>query len=62
MTEIEWLSAGYIRNKQTGRWHAVVKYDEEVVVSDQSFATREEVLVFLKDLSERAGGLYRPIQ
>jgi hypothetical protein len=59
---IEWLSAGYARNKQTGRWHAVVKYEDEIVLSERSFETREEVLVFLKELSERVGGRYRPIQ
>jgi hypothetical protein len=62
MTEIEWLDAGYIRSKRTGRWHAIVKYGEEAIVSKQSFETREEVLVFLKKLSERVGGRYRPVQ
>jgi hypothetical protein len=23
--EIEWITAGYIRSKRTGRWHAVLK-------------------------------------
>jgi hypothetical protein len=62
MTEVEWLDAGYIRNKRTGRWHAVVKHGNEMVMSDESFETREEVLAFLKQLSERVGGRYRPLQ
>jgi hypothetical protein len=62
MTEIAWLNAGYIRSKRTGRWHAVVKYGDETVVSEQSFETREEVLVFLKEFAEERGALYRPIQ
>jgi hypothetical protein len=62
MTEVEWLSAGYVRSKHTGRWHAVVKYGEEAVVSEQSFETREDVLVFLKEFAEERGALYRPTQ
>jgi hypothetical protein len=62
MTEVEWLSAGIVRSKHTGRWHAVVKYGDEAVVSQQSFETREDVLVFLKELSDRVGGYYCPIQ
>jgi hypothetical protein len=62
MTEIAWLNAGYIRSKRTGRWHAVVKYGDEMVMSEQSFETREEVLTFLKEFAEERGALYRPIQ
>jgi hypothetical protein len=62
MTEIAWLSAGYVRSKRTGRWHAVLKDGDEAVVSEQSFETREDVLVFLKELAEERGALYRPIQ
>jgi hypothetical protein len=62
MTEIEWLNAGYVRSKRTGRWHAVVKYGEEAVVSEQSFETREEVLTYLKQIVARSGGIYRPLQ
>jgi hypothetical protein len=62
MTEIEWLSAGYVRSKRTGRWHAVVKQGDEAVVSEQSFETREEVLTYLKQIVARGGGIYRPLQ
>jgi hypothetical protein len=62
MTEIAWLNAGYVRSKRTGRWHAVVKYGDEAVVSEQSFETREDVLAFLKEFAEERGALYRPIQ
>jgi hypothetical protein len=62
MTEIEWLSAGYVRSKRTGRWHAVVKQGDEAVVSEQSFETREEVLTYLKQIVARSGGIYRPLQ
>jgi hypothetical protein len=62
MIEVEWLQAGCTRNKETGRWHVVVKYGDEMCVSDRSFATREEVLTYLKQVMERAGGLYHPIQ
>jgi hypothetical protein len=58
----EWLDAGYIRSKRTGRWHAVFKDGDEIVITKQSFATREEVLVFLKKFSEEMGGDYRPLQ
>jgi hypothetical protein len=62
MSEVEWISAGYVRSKRTGRWHAVMKYDDEMVVSENSFETREEVLMYLKQIAERCGGHYRPIQ
>jgi hypothetical protein len=62
MTEIEWLGAGYVRSKRTGRWHAVVKQGDEAVVSEQSFETREEVLTYLKQIVARSGGIYRPLQ
>jgi hypothetical protein len=62
MTAITWLSAGYVRSKRTGRWHAVVMQGDEAVVSEQSFETREDVLVFLKEFAEERGAFYRPIQ
>jgi hypothetical protein len=60
--EVEWLSAGYIRSKRTGRWHAVLKQGDDMVMSEQSFKTREEALVFLKRFAEERGALYRPLQ
>ena len=60
--EVEWLSAGYIRSKRTGRWHAVLKQGDDMVMSEQSFKTREEALVFLKRFAEERGALYRPPQ
>jgi hypothetical protein len=63
MTEVEWLNAGFARNKKTGRWHAVFKDEHgEMVVTEQSFETREKAVEFLKEFSERIGGDYRPIQ
>jgi hypothetical protein len=60
--EIEWITAGYIRSKRTGRWHAVLKDGDEMLMSEQSFETREEALAFLKEFAEARGALYRPIQ
>jgi hypothetical protein len=56
------MDAGYVRSKRTGRWHAVLRDAEEVVVSEQSFATPEEVLVFLKQWAKEQGVEYRPLQ
>jgi hypothetical protein len=58
----DWFNAGYIRNKKTGRWHAAIQLDDEVIISDQSFATREEVLAGLKEWAESIGGRCRPRQ
>jgi hypothetical protein len=35
---------------------------DEMVLSEQSFETREEVLTYLKQVAEKCGGHYRPIQ
>jgi hypothetical protein len=61
-TPEQWMEAGYVRSKRTGRWHAVLKDGEETVVSEQSFATREDVLVFLKQWANEQGVEYRPLQ
>jgi hypothetical protein len=57
-----WMDAGYVRSKRTGRWHAVLKDADETVVSERSFGTREEVLVFLKRWANEQGIEYRPLQ
>jgi hypothetical protein len=60
----EWFKAGYVRNKATGRWHAVVRIpgENKSIVSERSFETREEVLAVLKIFARHIGGQYRPIQ
>jgi hypothetical protein len=59
---LEWMDAGYVRSKRTGRWHAVLKDGEEIVVSERSFETREDVLVFLKQWAKEQDVEYRPLQ
>jgi hypothetical protein len=58
----EWMHAGYIRSKRTGRWHAVLKDADETVISEQSFASPEDVLVFLKRWAKEQDVEYRPLQ
>jgi hypothetical protein len=57
-----WFDGGYIRNKKTRRWHAVVRLRDEIIISEASFATREEALEHLKLSTEELGAQYSPIQ
>jgi hypothetical protein len=57
-----WIDAGYVRSKRTGRYHAVLKDRDETVVSEQSFVSPEDALVFLKQWADEQGIEYRPLQ
>jgi hypothetical protein len=58
----EWHNVGYTRNKNTGRWHAIIKIDGDTHVSEKSWATREEVIDILKRWAESINCEYRPLQ
>ena len=67
MTDKLWIDGGYARSSVTKKWHAILKLGDEMVLSEESFDTKEEAaehlaqaLRHLQDALGEAKGLEPP--
>ena len=60
--EITQLDAGFVRHKKTRRYHAILKYGDERLISKESFETPEQAIDYVKQWADEIGGDYTPVQ
>ena len=60
--DAKYFDAGCAKSTETGRWHAVLRAPNgEMIMSNRSFASKEEVIGYLKSWTDEQGAVWESI-